>query len=130
MKKLREIITNSIGIAIVVVHWIIVTFILFNDGVYQFKTYVSPFRGILVPHALGSRSSEFLVELNYIPVIIVKVLFAPIKQSFDKTIFLEFSFFFAFFICSTFQWLLVGYFISQFIFSNREVEKIKFSLKQ
>lgn len=129
MKILREIITNPFGIAVAIVHWIFVSFILFNDGIYQLKTNISLFKYVLTPHALGSYSSQLILVLNYIPYILVKAISKIIGLYFDKNTFLEYSVFLIFVAFSTLQWLLIGYFISQFISLNRALEKIKFSLK-
>lgn len=122
MKKLREIITNPIGIGIAIVHWIYWTIIVFSSGIPIFQIRK-------MSRWLDSPSYELLISSNYFPLLIVNYLLIPVLSTIQNVLFVELSILLTFFILSNFQWLLIGYFITKFIESNRKAEKINFSLK-
>ena len=122
MKRLREIITNPVGIAIAVVHWIFWTVIVFSSGIPIFQIR-KMFRW------LDSPSYDLLISSNFFPLLIVNYLLIPFLSTTQNRLFVESLILLTFFIMSNFQWLLIGYFISRFISSHRQLEKVNFSLK-
>lgn len=125
MKILREITTNPFGIAILIVNFGLAAYCIIyenapifgnNSGKISFGHNYTPI-------------SDFLVFINYFPLVVIDQTASATSFVFGRNALFDFFLIPLFFIFFALQWLLVGFYITKLIESNRKAEKIKFSLK-
>ena len=129
MKKLQKFIANPIGIALIIGHWIFVIFVFQWDFSRRLGGIVSPNKVLTVFDSNDTVGVDWFIILNFFAIVLVKIVFKLLSPFFDEALNVDLTAFNFFAVCSSFQWLLIGYFINCAIDSNRKSETIKISLK-
>ena len=117
MKTLLKIFTNPIGLAISLVHWLIV--------ILAFLTQNNPLAfGKKICLHCDYTVFNWLINLNYPSFAIIELLALPLNLLFGKILLIDIilGFILVFFI--TFQWFLIGFIISRIanVFKSKQVE--------
>ncbi len=119
MKTLLKIFTNPVGIAITIVHWIIV--------IFAFLTQENLFGRNVCFHC-DYTLFNWLVNLNSPSFLIIELAAVPMHLLSGKNVFIEILFAFVLIFLITFQWFLIGFFVNRII-NVFKSEEIKLSLK-
>jgi len=120
MKILRNIITNPIGIAVAIVHWIVVIFFLLFEETRFISSTIS--FGHTEP-----RLFHWLLYLNTPAGLSIEYIVHPILSLFGRNLLTESLGILILICCVTFQWMLFGYLIN-LLYAESKPEDIKFSL--
>lgn len=108
MKKLKEILTNSIAIALAITHWIIVISSLAFEETQFFSKSISF-------HSHEPPIWGWLIFLNSPSLFILEFIFVPVLSVFERTLLIKVIGYSISVFCITFQWLFIGYCISGLI---------------
>ncbi len=125
MKRLREIITNPVGIALLIVLCGLAAYCLIYENVLIFFK-----KGKKI--SFGNNYTpiyDFLVHVNYLPLFIIDQISSATSFIFGRIALFDLLLIPLFFILVALQWLSIGYLITKFIESNRKAAKVNFSLK-
>lgn len=118
MNKLRQIISNPLGIATVIVHWLL----------FVYAYFVETDRHVFVPHIGEPRSMQILILIDSVSLslscFIWDIATIIYKSSVESQIALDVQTF----LFISIQWLLIGYVISRLI-ERFKSKQIIFSLK-
>ena len=117
MKTLLKIFTNPVGVAISLVHWLIVTLaFLTQDNPLAF--------GKKICLHCDYTLFNWLINLNYPSFAIIELLAPPTYILFGKILLIEIILGFILVFLITFQWLLIGFIVSRIanVFKSKQVE--------
>lgn len=106
MKLFLEIITNPFGLAINVVHWTLVMIAYFLEG--------NPFekKTALCFHCHDYPIFDFLMNVNFLPFVLIEIIAQPINLLFVKNDFIDIHLQFLLIFIIITQWFLVGFLFS------------------
>ena len=130
MKRFQRIIANPIGIAFVIGHWAFAIFVFQWDFPERLGRIVSPSRSLTILHPDDTVGVDLFIILNFFSVVPVKSIFKLFSPFFDEALNVDLTAFNFFAVCSSLQWLLIGYFVSCAVDSYRKSETTKISFEK